>query len=260
MREPAVRDGSERTVRILLGERTLRLQTRLDLLDILMDWRPAARLLLPRGGGAETAARICVAVGLVPIVDPSMVWQPRASASNPYVDQIVQPTGDDGAEALIALFVARTHDAARTALQADHSADDERLGMALGYPACCISFVKKRSGVPTLAESLHLYSGPGEFDPLIWPAAALNDAALLPHYPCGIECSASRALAARRLGELARLGPTEDRERVWTTARAAFGKDAAGRVTMRAGDRSVPEHGGWLTPRRPLPDVGMRHD
>lgn len=239
-------------VRVLLGETVLHLQVRFDLLDVYLGWRPAARLLLVRGGRAESAATLCVALGLVPVVDPALVWQARPSPGSPYVDHLSEVAGGKDAEALVVLFVGRTGDAARAAMAADRSADDGQLGVALGYPPCCIRSVGRHRGVPTLVESLQLYASDGCFDPLLWPAAALNDAGLLPHYPCGVGCMASRQLASARLRELGRHGPPDDVARVHRTARAWFGLDDRGQVTMRHAVEAGFLPAGWVRPRSEL--------
>jgi hypothetical protein len=250
--------GPEATRRIIL-ESALRLQVRLDLVDVLMGWRPVARVLLQRDGAAELVARLSIASHLEPVVDPSLVRQKRPSPDSPYVDKLDLHGPSDEIDVLVALFIARHRNSALAALEADHSADDVRLGLALGYPPCCVRFVERRGGVPTLAESLTLYGEAG-FDPLIWPAASLNDAGLLPHFPCSPHCQASRELASRRLQLLMRFGSREDLNRVKRSAEAGYSLDERGTVRMHvtAARESVPF--GSLRPRVPLPQVATNRD
>ena len=247
------------TIRSIIQESALRLQVRLDLVDVLMGWRPVARVLLQRGGAAELVARLSVAHNLEPVVDPSLVRQHRPNPGSPYVDRFDRLGPSDDFDVLVALFIARSRESAQGALEADHSADDVRLGLALGYPPCCVHFVERGGGVPTLAESLTLY-GEGGFDPLIWPAASLNDAGLLPHFPCSLHCEPSRALATRRLEVLTRYGRQQDLDRMTRSAGAAYSVDEQGTVRMHLPSLGESPPPGSLRPRIELPRVAANRD
>lgn len=238
--------------RTILAATSLRLQARFDILDVLMGWRPAARLLLSRGGLAEEAVRLSISYGLHVKVDPSLVRQSIPQSHSPYVDQLRFDSFSSNEELLVVLFIGRGPGEAETAFAADRAADDERLGRALGYPLCCVRSVVSRGFVPTLAESLSLY-GTGGFDPLLWPALSVNDAGLIPHFPCNAACEPSKGLAMNRYTVLSRCGYRGDMLRVRRTAMSCFSVDEHGHVQMRLCSEIEMGNLGWVRPRSELP-------
>jgi hypothetical protein len=202
----------------------LSLQVRLDMLDIVKERRLTSRLLLKREDAIKVATLLLSYKGLEVLVDKHLVTQLVAKPGMPFIDDLCfqEKISDSQTEELICMYISNNKANAEKAMQADHSASDSDLGAALGYPACCVGSVVARGKVPTIHESALLYSKEFRFDPLIWPPAALFDAALLPHYPCNRDCPQSRLQAEKRWGDVCMLFPKKDLERVKKASQANY--------------------------------------
>jgi len=212
-------------------------QARLDLLDVAVGLRPAARIFVRVGEETHEAALMIERFGLDALAGRGLVRIPVGEAfADGFADR-----SETRCERMAALYVAQRREGAERARTCDEAADDDGLGAALGYPACCVASVIARGGVPSLSESVWSYSTGDGFDPLVWPAAALADGALLPHFPCGPSCGASRTMALARWRTVRSTMP-ELAAPIVRASRARYWVDAAGRARTDAGG-AVPEPG-----------------
>lgn len=172
------------------------LQNRLDLLDVITEARPCARLTLRRWSEAGTVAEEILKLGLTVVAGHYYHHHP-VSPRNGYVDDF-RMDEEVLAEEMICLYIAQHEDIAAEARVLDESNNDELFGISLGYPRCCVDFVRTRGSVPKLEEAFSLYVKNGFYHPFAWPCAWIHDAALTMNYPCSFDCIHSRALVSGR--------------------------------------------------------------
>lgn len=178
----------------ILNVRGLSIQIRLDILDVVESIRPGARVIVRPGPEATIAAELILSYGLAISVGRGMANIPLVSEA--FSDHFAKE--QDAFEKMAVFYLAGTQSMADALRTADESSEDSKFGLLLGYPKCCIEFVKLRRGVPKLYETISLYSHLGKYDPLIWPASAVLDGALVPHFPCSKFCVHSKAIAKKR--------------------------------------------------------------
>jgi hypothetical protein len=178
----------------ILNVRGLSTQIRLDILDVVESIRPGARVIVRPGAEASFAAELILSYGLAISVGRGMVRIPLASEA--FFDYFSKE--QDIFEKMAVFYLAGTQSMSDSLRAADESAEDSKFGLLLGYPKCCIEFVKSRQAVPKLSETVSLYSHLSKYDPLIWPASAVLDGALLPHFPCSNFCVHSKSIAKKR--------------------------------------------------------------
>lgn len=202
----------------LLALSSLPLQTRLDAADVVMGWRPAARILIPLDGEVERFVRLVLGAGNHVTVGRGIKWQQRAGAVR-CIDWFEQevPQGaprGDALERMSVLYLGKSVEASELSRAADEGGADFEFGASLGYPACCRRFVQDRGAVPAISECFGLYASSGHFDPWTWPCTMQVDAALIPHYPCSSACAESRALAESRWRLMSLVGRRGDVDRL----------------------------------------------
>ena len=169
-------------------------QIRLDILDVVESIRPGARIIVRPGEETHIAAELILSYGLAISVGRGMARIPLKNEV--FSDHFSKE--QDIFERMAVFYLAGTKamtDALRTA---DERSEDSKFGLLLGYPKCCIEFIKVRGAIPKLSETISLYSHLGKYDPLIWPASAVLDGALAPHFPCSKFCVQTRAIAKKR--------------------------------------------------------------
>jgi hypothetical protein len=225
-------------------------QARLDLLDVAMRLRPAARILVRTGTETMVAAMLLEALQLDACAARGLACVPLGVD---YADGFEAAPGRP-AERMAVLYVSTTLKAAESLRGLDESADDANLGRALGYPDCCIDAISSRGGVPAIADAVSLYATEGTFDPLVWPPAAIADGPLLPHFPCTSGCVTSRRLAAARWDGACRHLPAVA-ARVLAAARAAYWVDGSGRANTDVFGATAPAACRVERPRLPLPGL-----
>ncbi len=169
-------------------------QIRLDILDVVESIRPGARIIVRPGGETNIAAELILSYGLAISVGRGMARIP--STNEAFSDYFSKE--QDIFERMAVFYLARTKSTADALRTADESLEDSKFGLLLGYPKCCIEFIKVRGGVPKLSDTISLYSHLGKYDPLIWPASAVLDGALVPHFPCSKFCVHTKAIAKKR--------------------------------------------------------------
>ena len=182
----------------------LPLQLRFDVLDIVFEIRPAARVLVRVESEAEAVCRDILDAGLFISVGKGVKWQ-KKSAGLTCHDWFDDNSAKDNSEQMAILYIAASESMAEQTRAADETRDDKVFAKALGYPDCCIEWVCKRRRVPELSECIELYTRDGLYDPLVWPGAMLVDAPLTPHYPCSIDCKKSQKIARARMQILKKL-------------------------------------------------------
>ncbi len=210
----------------LLGFELLPLQTRLDTIDVALGWRPAARVLIPIYGEIEAFAAKVLESGCMISVGRGVKLQRRVSATQ-CIDwfeslPVAGGTHGLGLERMSILYIGRSETEAEQARAADESGDDESFGRALGYPRCCMSFVRNRSRVPSIAECFELYASDGFYEPWTWPCTLQFDAGLIPHFPCSSSCGDSRILAEQRWNLLREAGRSTDIDRLRRARRGKY--------------------------------------
>lgn len=178
----------------ILNVRSLSTQIRLDILDVVESIRPGARIIVRPGAETSIAAELILSYGLAISVGSGMARIPLTNEA--FSDHF--SSKQDTFEKMAVFYLAGTKSMADALRTADESSDDSKFGLLLGYPNCCIEFVKVRRSVPKLAETVSLYSHLGKYDPLIWPASAVLDGALVPHFPCSNSCVHTKAIAKKR--------------------------------------------------------------
>jgi hypothetical protein len=169
-------------------------QIRLDILDVIESIRPGARIMVRPGEEANIAAELILSYRLVISVGRGMVRIPLTNEA--FSDHFSNE--QDIFERMAVFYLARTKSIADALRTADECSEDSTFGSLLGYPDCCIEFVRLRGAVPKLSETVSLYSHSGKYDPLIWPASAVLDGTLVPHFPCSKFCVHTRAIAKKR--------------------------------------------------------------
>ena len=237
----------------LLDRSTLTLQLRLDVLDVALGLRPAARVLVRSGGEDAITATLLLALGLSVIVGRGSARCTRSSSV--YLDGFSSDQ-DCETERFAIFYVGATEARAEVARAADESRNDQRFGSALGYPRCCVEFVHCRGGVPKIAECIATYSKDGSFNPLVWPAAAILDGALLPHFPCSQTCVHSIRLATTRWGAVRSFMPIAQTA-VRRAAVAAYWIDSCGGLRAGTYEQIDCMHHAIVQPCARLPETDL---
>ncbi|MDB5243509.1 MAG: hypothetical protein JWP57_4134 [Spirosoma sp.] len=170
-------------------------QLRLDVIDVLADIRPSARIIVEKGAEARKCVETLLFEHLEICVGSSCLISPGILQ---FADH--HCISDQGKQCnFVRLYVSKERGRAEATKAADELAQDSALGAELGYPGCCIHAVRKRGAVPKILESLRLYSAGGRYDPYAWPVAHLYDAGLIPHFPCSMSCQDTHRIAQARL-------------------------------------------------------------
>lgn len=216
----------------------LPLQLRLDVLDVVFDLRPAARIMARVEGEVEGLCRELLELRCFISVGKGVRWQ-RKSHGIACHDWFEDHGPDDKLEAMTLLYIGRTETSSIRAREADETRDDNVFARALGYPQCCIDWVAGRRRVPELAECFDLYTRDGLYDPLLWPGAMALDAQLTPHYPCSVECADSLKITRARLELLKELECAPVIRRIQDARSVCYVMDAAGRVTAPVAAESL---------------------
>lgn len=170
-------------------------QLKLDIIDVLANIRPAARIIVKKGDEAVDCARVLLNENLEISVGASCQMIPGNLG---FTDH--QTAGDTADRAdFVRLYVSKQRSSSDRAKDADELAMDQDLGRELGYPICCVRAVERWGSVPGILDSLTRYSEGGLYDPLAWPAAHLFDGGLVAHFPCSMRCQHTHLLARNRL-------------------------------------------------------------
>ena len=216
-----------------LSRRSLPLQARLDVADVMCGLRPAARVLIPSAGPRDVELAALVETGLAIAVARGMKWQARRTSIG-CVDWAAPACSES--EQFVVLYVGHDETATVSARTADERGDDLAFGETLGYPSCCTDWVHVRGSVPALAESFDLYAPDGHYTCLAWPGSMAVDAPLIPHFPCSRNCGPSRILALRRWNYLQELPDTQAVERIRWASMATYQLLDSGEI--RTGSRT----------------------
>jgi hypothetical protein len=216
-----------------LNDRGLPLQLRLDCLDVMAFIRPAARILVHLDEQAEKVCAALINSGVAISVARGVKRQPKSKIVTVH-DWFDESEPSHEFTDMAVLYIAKDQSTADSARSADETKDDVIFGRALGYPNCCVEWIRHRGRVPEIGECLKLYAPNSVYDPLMWPAAMLNDAPLTPHYPCSPSCVQSQTLAQARLKLLAELGCWEILQAIIRARDLVYFVDIEGKL------RSVP--------------------
>lgn len=213
MQNPETGKELDAKINSFLQKKNLPLQLRLDLMDVFFQLRPAARILVRPEEEARDVCQSILSVGCHIAVGKGLKWQPKSSVVTCH-DWFSKKSSPKELESMVVLYVAASQAEANQARAADETKNDAVFARALGYPNCCIEWVRSRKSVPELSDCIELYASEGNYDPLIWPGAMLHDASLTPHYPCSTSCVHSQDLARARIKLLYKLGCFEILSRI----------------------------------------------
>jgi hypothetical protein len=232
-----------------LAQGRLTVQTRLDILDVWLGIRPAARVLIRLGDETEIFVENVIMLGLSIFVGRGVAKSPIEQGI--FVDKFT--TNESNSEKLAIFYISRVEANAKAAKEADELASDELLGRALGYPVCCVSAVLNRGRVPTLTESFFICSSSGTYNPLIWPAAAIHDASLLSHFPCSYSCEDSISIATQRWTGILKFN-TDIARKIRVASRAFYWIDSIGKLHLSSSISKIKNAVTVAYPNRILPD------
>lgn len=216
-----------------VNETSLPLQLRLDCLDVAASIRPAARILVHLGDEAEKVCASLINSGISISVAKGVKHQPKPTHVTVH-DWFDQHESAAEIVEMAVLYIAKEQAIADSARSADETKNDALFGKTLGYPDCCIDWVRHRGRVPEIRECLALYTKDNEYDPFPWPGAMVVDAPLTPHYPCSISCTNSVAIASQRVLELKRLKAFDIVEKLRNARRMVYwlGSDGVIRASL----------------------------
>jgi hypothetical protein len=173
-------------------------QLKLDIIDVLANIRPVARIIVRKRDEAADCARVLLQENLEISVGASCQMIPGNLG---FVDHQTAVGASDRSD-FVRLYVSKQRSKCDSAKKADELAMDLDLGRELGYPICCVKAVERSGSVPSILDSLARYSEGGLYDPLAWPAAHLFDGGLIAHFPCSMRCQQTHLLAQKRLKTL----------------------------------------------------------
>ena len=235
----ALADLTKTTMQAFLNNTSLPLQLRLDCLDVIASLRPAARILVHLGDEAEKVCSALLHSGVAISVAKGVKRQPNSKrvTVHDWFDQ-VEPT--DEFTDMAVLYIAKDQSTADSARSADETKDDALFGKALGYPSCCIEWVRRRGRVPEIRECLKLYAYNHTYDPLIWPGAMIYDSPLTPHYPCSPRCVQSQTLARARVKVLTELNCWEILETLIRARELVYFVDSKEKLSAAPAAEFVP--------------------
>ena len=180
---------------MLLINTKLSLQIKLDILDVILRNRPAARVLTRPSLETTICAELVIACGLSIVVGKGLVHQVKNK--NNSIDWFSSSKQKES-ESFVVLYIGCDDRTAYLAREADESRNDVLFGQSLGYPSCCINNILQLGGIPELTDCFAYYSLNNIYDALIWPISSILDASLTPHYPCNTNCRNSRGIAQAR--------------------------------------------------------------
>ena len=167
-------------------------QIRAEIIDIYFDLRPTARFVLDYKKQAKLLARSLINLNLRISVSDGYVLH---NNKKKYQDWFYNK---DNGKKMICFYVSKKNFLSIKSKKMDETQNDKKFGNILGYPKCCVNYVKNYKRPPTIRESYNLYSFGNNYDPLIWPCSIVDDANLISHFPCKIKCKKSNTLAKKR--------------------------------------------------------------
>lgn len=150
---------------------------------------------------AEELVYGCRSLGVAAVRSPQAFTSAR-TAPNGFVLSSV-PCEDHLENSRTFIFAGRDRSRAQEA--ADVAFDDERSGLILGYPPCCVeAFCRHRSHYLSRCDPIFALEGRGPWP--FWSNTLMDMFGwhLLPHFPCHPECQSSRAIALGAWTALAR--------------------------------------------------------
>jgi hypothetical protein len=149
----------------------------LDLLYVLEGIKPCARVLFGRQ-------------------DNGLSWAQSSLHIEPVPDSRLQAFSNQGIiakDGLTPFYAAKDMALAEKARAAEETSNHKLLGLALGYPACCVDFFCRHMA----EEPLLLHEGRGNH--LINYCLRYFGIALISHFPCSPDCAESIRMAKQRL-------------------------------------------------------------
>ena len=180
-------------VRSIFKQKFVSYQIRSEILDVYFGIRPSVRFVLDYKSQAVPLAKFLIKLKLKISVSKGYVLH---NDKEKYQDWFINKKGS---KKMLCFYVSKSNVLAEHSRKMDESKNDEKFGKSLGYPNCCINFVKKNKRPPTIIESLGLYSKKQKYNPYTWPCLIVLDSNLISHFPCNKKCKESILLAKKRL-------------------------------------------------------------
>lgn len=202
---------------LLLCSNLLSLPERLDLVAVVEGLKPIARLLV-RPSNVNSLRAIAIRLQLIPCGTGIFAQRRCAVLGGTLVDLVDRPSSYD-ADSVVYVVRRGEEKVAQELLTLERGiADDEQIGLALGYPPCCAATYQA-----TIAEGNWLRCMLEATPTSDAPFAACNrlarlfgDWAVLPdYYPCSFACRASRQLAERLCSAAEQHGLREELHQAW---------------------------------------------
>jgi hypothetical protein len=193
-----------------INNESFSLQIRLDILDVYLAIRNSSRIICrPRdeirnaiGYLLKFELQFAIAKGYVPLSNSKICFTDNFHQLNEMMDKGIP------------LYISKRKDEADLLRMADEEGNDSKVGNLLSYPDCCVQYIIKRRNVPSLLDSMNYLVADNKFNIWCWPAAAIADASLLPHFPCSFNCEFTEALAKTRYAYISKYGSSDLLEKV----------------------------------------------
>lgn len=198
-------------IRDVFGLKNTSLQIKLDILDVLLNYRKGARILCRVENQIEEILETLINCKIGIAIGKGMVLQGHSSPNNvqDYFDSDVKDV-----EKLVPIYLSQTEVKAKKLRSLDESKNDFDFGLALDYPKCCIEKVKIAGHVPTIVEAFENLLIDGKYNVWTWPIAMIRDSSLLVHFPCSTNCIESEKLAKKHFSLIKKYGSEDIYNRV----------------------------------------------
>ena len=170
-------------------------QIRSEIFDVYFDLKKTSRIILNYDDNLKKLAKKLIKLGLFIAVSKGFILHSKNNKK--FSDWFVSK--GKNTKKMVCFYIAKTIELANKSREMDETRNDENFGEILGYPKCCINYVKKNGRPPTIYEAFDKYLFKNmKYNPFLWPPAMLTDSYLISHFPCKKNCKASSDLAKKK--------------------------------------------------------------
>ena len=170
-------------------------QIRSEIFDVCFNLKKSSRIILDYNNNLSKIAEQLIDIGLFVSVSKGYILHKKKNKK--FSDWFVLK--GKNTKKMLCFYIAKTQKLANLSRIMDESKNDEKFGKILGYPKCCVNYVKKKGRPPTIQESYDKYLFKNKkYNPFLWPPAMIKDAYLISHFPCTKTCKISLALAKKK--------------------------------------------------------------
>lgn len=171
-------------------------QIRSEIFDVCFNLKKSSRIILDYNNNLSKIAEQLIDIGLFVSVSKGYILHKKKNKK--FSDWFVLK--GKNTKKMLCFYIAKTQKLANLSRIMDKSKNDEKFGKILGYPKCCVNYVKKKGRPPTIQESYDKYLFKNKkYNPFLWPPAMIKDAYLISHFPCTKTCKISLALAKKKM-------------------------------------------------------------